>query len=44
MIISDIEVVIQKDGAIFSWNDNTVIQPIAEELGEPEFPEPRPCG
>lgn len=39
----DIEIIIEKDVAIISWNDNT-IQQIAEELGEPEFPETRPCG
>ena len=40
---NEIQIVIEKDRAIFSWNDET-IQEIAEEIGEPEFPEPRPCG
>ena len=39
----DIEIVIYQDVAVFSWNDDA-IQWLAEELGEPEFPEPRPCG
>jgi hypothetical protein len=40
----DIEIIIENDMTLFSWNDETTIQPMAEELGEPEFPEPRPCG
>ena len=40
---NEIEIVIEKDRAVFLWNDET-IQEIAEEVGEPEFPEPRPCG
>ena len=39
----EIEIIIEKDVAIISWNDKA-IQQIAEELGEPEFPETRPCG
>jgi len=39
----DIEIVIDKDFIFFSWNDEG-IQELAEELGTPEFPEPRPCG
>ena len=41
--MSEIEIVIKQDLAFFSWNDE-VIQEMAEELGEPEFSEPRPCG
>jgi len=40
---NEIEIRIEHDTAIISWNDKT-IQEIAEEMGEPEFPEPRPCG
>ena len=40
---NEIEIMIENDTAIISWNDET-IQEIAEDLGEPEFPEPRPCG
>ena len=40
---NEIEILIKNDTAIISWNDET-IQEIAEDLGEPEFPEPRPCG
>ena len=39
----EIEIIIEKGTVVFSWNDET-IQPMAEGLGEPEFPEPRPCG
>jgi len=39
----DIEIVIEKELTFFFWNDE-VIQELAEELGSPEFPEPRPCG
>ncbi|MDQ1333952.1 MAG: hypothetical protein QG552_902 [Thermodesulfobacteriota bacterium] len=39
----DIEIWIEHDTAMISWNDET-IQEIAEEMGKPEFPEPRPCG
>jgi hypothetical protein len=39
----DIEFWIEGDLMMVSWNDET-IQAIAEEMGEPEFPEPRPCG
>ena len=41
--MNDIEIVIDQDVVVFSWNDEE-IQEIAEELGEPEFPESRPCG
>ena len=37
------EIIIDADSAYFTWNDED-IQSVAEELGEPEFPEPRPCG
>jgi len=40
---NEIEILIENDTAIISWNDET-IQEIAEDMGEPEFPEPRPCG
>ena len=40
---NEIEIMIENDTAIISWNDKT-IQEIAEDLGEPEFLEPRPCG
>jgi hypothetical protein len=39
----DIEIVIDGDLLFFSWNGD-LIQGLAEELGTPEFPEPRPCG
>lgn len=40
---TDIEITV--DGAIvfFAWN-NEVIQQLAEEFGETEFAESRPCG
>ena len=41
--MNDVEIVIEKDVVVISWNDED-IQQMAEELGEPEFPEPRPCG
>ena len=40
---NEIEVIIENDTTIFSWNNET-IQEIAEEIGEPQFPESRPCG
>ncbi len=39
----DIEILIDEDFTIFSWNDEA-IQDLAEELGKTEFAEPRPCG
>lgn len=39
----EIEVIIERDGATFLWNDPE-IQEMAEELGEPHFKKPRPCG
>ncbi|MBN2032275.1 MAG: hypothetical protein JW836_03285 [Deltaproteobacteria bacterium] len=39
----EIEILIDQDLVLFSWNDEA-IQEMAEVLGEPEFPEPRPCG
>ena len=42
-MVNEIEIMLENDTAIISWNDET-IQEIAEDLGEPEFPEPRPCG
>ena len=39
----EIEIIIDKEAVLFSWNDKN-IQEIAEDLGETEFPEPRPCG
>jgi len=39
----DIELWIERDMVMISWNDET-IQDIAEEMGQPEFSEPRPCG
>jgi len=39
----DIDVLVREDIIFFSWNDET-IQEIALALGDPEFPEPRPCG
>ena len=43
ILMDEIEVIIKEDMVLFEWNDET-IQEMAEELGEPEFPEPRPCG
>ncbi|MBN1626108.1 MAG: hypothetical protein JW944_06240 [Deltaproteobacteria bacterium] len=43
-ISDDIEIIVDGEIIFFGWNDGDVIQPMAEELGEPEFPEPRPCG
>jgi|WetSurMetagenome_2_1015567.scaffolds.fasta_scaffold576913_2 hypothetical protein len=40
----DIELIIENEYVIFEWNDKEIIQPMAEELGETEFPAPRPCG
>jgi hypothetical protein len=40
---NEIEILIQNDMVAISWNDET-IQEIAEEIGQPEFPDPRPCG
>jgi len=42
--MDEIEIIIVDDTVIFDWNDKDIIQPMAEELGEPDFPEPRPCG
>jgi hypothetical protein len=42
-MLREIEVLIEEETAIFSWND-PAIQEMAVELGEPEFPESRPCG
>jgi len=42
-MVPDIEILIDEDLLFFSWNDD-LIQEMAEELGTPEFPEPRPCG
>jgi len=39
----DIEIVIVQDTVLFSWNDQG-IQELAEALGKPDFPKPRPCG
>lgn len=39
----EIEILIENDTTLFSWNDDT-IQEMAEDMGEPEFPTPRPCG
>ena len=39
----EIEIIVDGEIAFFSWNDEE-IQDLSEELGEPEFPEPRPCG
>ena len=39
----DIEIIIDGEIAFFAWN-NEAIQKLAEELGETDFPEPRPCG
>ena len=39
----EIEIIIDQDVVFFSWNDET-IQGLAVELGETDFPEPRPCG
>jgi hypothetical protein len=40
---AELEFLIDNDFILISWND-VEIQEMAEELGEPEFPEPRPCG
>jgi hypothetical protein len=39
----EIEIILDGEIAFFFWNNQT-IQDLSEELGEPEFPEPRPCG
>jgi hypothetical protein len=39
----EIEIIVDGEIAFFSWNNET-IQDLSEELGEPEFPEARPCG
>ena len=39
----EVEIIVDGEIAFFSWNDET-IQDLAEELGEPQFSEPRPCG
>ena len=39
----EIEIIIDQDVVLFSWNDEA-IQRLAEELGNTDFPEPRPCG
>jgi len=41
--MKDMEIIIERDLVVILWN-NEDIQEMAEELGEPEFPEPRPCG
>jgi len=40
---TDIEIMVDGEMVFFSWN-NESIQSLAEELGETDFPEPRPCG
>jgi hypothetical protein len=40
---TEIEITVDGEIAFFSWNNET-IQELSEELGEPEFPEARPCG
>jgi len=40
---TDIEIIVDGEIAFFTWN-NEAIQGLAEELGETDFPEPRPCG
>jgi hypothetical protein len=42
-VVEELEIIIDGDTAIFSWN-NEMIEDMAEELGETEFPQPRPCG
>jgi len=42
-MLNEIEILIENDTAIISWNDE-IIQEIAEDMGKPEFHEPRPCG
>jgi len=39
----EIEITIVRNLVYFSWNDDS-IQELAENLGEAEFPRPRPCG
>jgi len=39
----EIEIIVDGENAFFSWN-NEAIQKLAGELGETDFPEPRPCG
>jgi hypothetical protein len=39
----EIEIIVDGEITFFFWNDE-MIQDLSEELGEPEFPEPRPCG
>ena len=39
----DIEIIVEQDLVLFSWNDEAV-QELAVELGEMEFQESRPCG
>jgi hypothetical protein len=40
---TEIEIIVDGESAFFSWNSES-IQELAEELGETDFPEPRPCG
>jgi hypothetical protein len=40
---NSIEIQVEGNRVVFSWNDE-VIQKMAEELGEAEFAESRPCG
>jgi len=40
---TDIEIIVHGEVAFFTWNTEA-IQALAEELGETDFPEPRPCG
>ena len=39
----DIEITVDGEITVFLWN-NEAIQELSEELGETDFPEPRPCG
>ena len=39
----EIEIIVEHGVVLFSWSDE-VIQELALELGETEFPESRPCG
>lgn len=41
--MEELEIILDGEDVLFSWN-NEAIQELSEELGEPEFTEPRPCG
>ena len=40
---TDVEIIVDGAVAFFTWNTEA-IQALAEELGETDFPQSRPCG